>query len=387
MKCLDFSVKIHFSPLFARVICLLSPVLFIFQMEAVLAVEVEDLYQGTVMVESRNNERERLTAFSDVFRQVLIKVTGSTEVLTLPQVRQALNNADDYVDTWSYRSISDPVQALPAPANTVRSGDPAQRVELSVTFFEPEVLSLLEAANIPLWPGNRPYTLVWMVAQDELGARQLVGASSNGFAEIISVLESEARDRGLPLLLPILDFEDMRAVSANDVWDMDTEKLLQASQRYQSESVLVIRLFRTLSGEVFGKSNYLFRDQVFELETFEQSEQSFIRQSVSLATDEISAYYAVLLSGTDSNMQVSLTVEGIKSAEDYAALLAYVANLTDVNDYQIAAVENQTIILRLSTGGQIRQLVESIALSRALEPLDELIRDDNQVYMSYQWNN
>jgi len=214
-----------------------------------------------------------------------------------------------------------------------------------------------------------------------------VGASSNGFAEIISVLESEARDRGLPLLLPILDFEDMRAVSANDVWDMDTEKLLQASQRYQSESVLVIRLFRTLSGEVFGKSNYLFRDQVFELETFEQSEQSFIRQSVSLATDEISAYYAVLLSGTDSNMQVSLTVEGIKSAEDYAALLAYVANLTDVNDYQIAAVENQTIILRLSTGGQIRQLVESIALSRALEPLDELIRDDNQVYMSYQWNN
>jgi len=338
-------------------------------------------------VESRNNERERLTAFSDVFRQVLIKVTGSTEVLTLPQVRQALNNADDYVDTWSYRSISYPVQALPAPANTVRSGDPAQRVELSVTFFEPEVLSLLEAANIPLWPGNRPYTLVWMVAQDELGARQLVGASSNGFAEIISVLESEARDRGLPLLLPILDFEDMRAVSANDVWDMDTEKLLQASQRYQSESVLVIRLFRTLSGEVFGKSNYLFRDQVFELETFEQSEQSFIRQSVSLATDEISAYYAVLLSGTDSNMQVSLTVEGIKSAEDYAALLAYVANLTDVNDYQIAAVENQTIILRLSTGGQIRQLVESIALSRALEPLDELIRDDNQVYMSYQWNN
>ncbi len=374
-------------------LCLLSSVLFIFllfQIDTALAVEVEDLYQGTVLVESRNNERERLTAFTDVFRQVLIKVTGNTAVLTLPEVRRALNNADDYVDTWSYRSISDSVQSLPAPANTVRAGDAAQsaqRVELSVTFFEPEVLSLLEAANIPLWPGNRPYTLVWLVAQDELGARQLVGASSNGFTEIISVLESEARDRGLPLRLPILDFEDMRAVSANDVWDMDTEKLLQASQRYQSESVLVIRLFRTLSGEVLGKSNYLFRDQIFELETFEQTQQSFIRQSVSLATDEISAYYAVLLSGTDSNIQVSLTVEGIKSAEDYAALLAYVANLTDVNDYQVAAVENQTIMLRLSTGGQIRQLVETIALSRTLEPLDELIRDENQVYMSYQWNN
>ena len=387
MKCLDFSVKNLLSRLFFRVLCRLLPVIFIFQFAPVQAVEVEGLYQGTVTVESRNDERERLSAFSNVFRQVLIKVTGNSEVLTLPQIRRALNNADDYVDTWSYRSISESDSALTAAVDATRVIATAQRVELTVSFFEPEVLSLLETANIPLWPGNRPYTLVWLVVQEELGARQIVGASTNAFPDVMALLDLEANNRALPILLPILDFEDMRAVSANDVWDMDAEKLLQASRRYQSESVLVIRLFRTVTGDVFGKSNHLFRAQIFEVEMFEQSAESFIQESVALATDEISAYYAVLLSGTDSSIEVNLTVEGIKSAEDYAALLDYVANLTDVNDYQVAAVENQTIMLRLSTGGQIRQLVETIALSRTLEPLDELIRNDNQVFMSYQWNN
>ena len=382
MKCLDFSVKNRFS-------CILNGKYFLFLAfflhvfpASVFAVELEELYQGSVVVGSRDNERERQQAFTEAFRQVLIKVTGNPEVLTDAVVRTALSSADDYVDTWSYRSVE-----AEEMAENVQESAAANNIEINVTFFEPEVLSLLDNANIPIWPGNRPYTLVWLVAQDELGARQLLGSSSNDFQDIIELLETEADNRGLPLLLPILDFEDFRAVSANDVWEMDAEKLLSASQRYQSQGVLVIRIFKTLSGDIFGKSNYLFRDQVLEIEAFDALIESFIQESIALATKEISSYYAVLLSGTDSSIEVNLTVEGIVSAADYAALLDYVTRLTDVNDYQIASVENQKIMLRLSTGGQIRQLVETIALNRTLMPLGELLRNDNQVYMTYQWNN
>jgi uncharacterized protein len=303
-------------------------------------------------------------------------------VLTHVIVRRALGNADDYVDTWSYRSV-----VADEATETAEESESASSIEINVTFFEPEVLSLLDNANFPIWPGNRPYTLVWLVAQDELGARQLLGSSSNDFREVIELLETEADGRGLPYLLPILDFEDLRAVSTNDVWEMNAEKLLKASARYQSESVLLIRIFKTLAGDIFGKSNYLFRGQVFEIEVFDAAIDNFIKDSVALATKEISAYYAILLSGTDSSIEVNLTVEGVSSAADYAALLDYVTRLTDVNDYQIASVENQKIMLRLSTGGQIRQLVETIALNRTLLPLGELLRNDNQVYMTYQWNN
>ena len=378
MKCLDFTVKNLQISFPGKLVNLLLIFFFHGLSGNILAVEVADLYQGTIVVESRDNEKERLNALPSALRQVLIKVTGNPAILSQSIIRQALSNAEDYVDTYSYRNVS----------GTIDSDlDPVSSIELSVTFSKAEILNLLDSANISLWPGNRPYTLVWLVAQGERGVRQIVGSSSNEFNEVINLLEMEAGNRALPLLLPILDFEDLRAVSTIDVWEMNAEKLLQASSRYQSESVLVTRLYITLGGDVVGKSSYLFRGQVFELEMFEEPVENFLRESVALATNEISAYYSVLLSGTDSNVEVNLTVEGIANAEDYAALLKYVTRLTDVNNYQIAGVENQTIMLRLSTGGQIRQLIEAIALNRTMVPLGELVRNDNQVYMSYQWNN
>lgn len=374
VKSLDFTVKNPRIRVVRQILCLILLVQLIPGSGPALAIEVEGLYQGSVTVLSRDNEQERNRAFSDAFRQVLIKVSGNTEVLSQAQVRRALSNAEDYVDTWSYRA------AVPV------EGETNTGVVLNVSFFEPEVLSLLDASGIPIWPKNRPYTLVWIVIQDELGERQLLGSTAGNFPAIQSLLETEASSRALPFLLPVLDIEDRRAVTADDVWNMDADKLLAASDRYQSESVLAIRVFRTLGGEVLGKSSYLFRSQILELEMYEEPVESFISASVALASNELSSYYAVLLSGTDSNIEVRLTVEGVKSAEDYAGLLNYVSGLTDVNAYQVSSVSNETIQLTLYTGGQLRQLVEAIALNRNLLPISELLREDNQVYMSFLWN-
>lgn len=380
MKCLDFSVKNAFSGWPVRALRLLLAGLWLVLAGNALAVEVTGLYQGAVIVASRDSEQERRRAFSETLRQVLIKVSGRNDIVTQPQVRRALGNAADFVDTWSYRNLAVPEGETDATATNVN------RIEISVTFFEPQVRSLLDASGIALWPSNRPYTLVWLVVQDELGERRLLGSSSTGFPILKNLLDTESVRRGLPVLLPILDFEDMRAASVEDVWNMDVEKLLAASSRYQSESVLVMRLFRTLGGEVVARSYYLFRGQVLELETFEGSSESFIRDSINLAAEELAAYYAVLLSGTDSSIRVHMTVDGIHSAEDYAGLLDYVSRLTGINGFQVAAVNSETIELRLTTGGQLRQLVETIALNRDLLPRGDLVRDDNEVFMHYQWN-
>jgi len=374
VKSLDFTVKNPRIRAVKLILCLMLFVQTITGSGITRAIEVEGLYQGSVNVLSRNNEQERNRAFSDAFRQVLIKVTGNTDVLSQAPVRRALSNAEAYVDTWSYRA-----------AFSVE-GVTDTRVVLNVSFFEPEVLSLLDTAGIPIWPQNRPYTLVWMVIQDELGERQLLGSTAGNFPAIQGLLETEASNRALPLLLPVLDIEDRRAVTADDIWNMDVGKLLSASDRYQSESILAIRVFRTLGGEVLGKSSYLFRNQVLEVEMYEEPVEEFITASVALATNELSSYYAVLLSGTDSNIEVRLTVEGVKNAEDYAGLLEYVSGLTDVNAYQVSSVSNETIQLTLYTGGQLRQLVETIALNRSLLPNSELLREENQVFMSFLWN-
>jgi len=262
----------------------------------------------------------------------------------------------------------------------------SNNIELDVSFFEPQIQALLEESAIPFWPENRPYTLVWAVVENELGDRQLAGDGVGESEEVQRIMEGEADRRGLPLLFPIMDFEDRQAISVDRIWELDVESLALASRRYQSESVLAMRIFRTIGGEVVAKSSYLFRDQVFTRDAFEEPLTDFIGQSVDMAAYELAGYYGILLSGTQSRMEVNLTVNGIRSVEDYAGLLGYVNELTDVSEYQVASVNNETIQLRLSTGGQIRQLVETIALNRSLSPLGDLIRENNQVFMNYQWN-
>jgi hypothetical protein len=375
MKHLDFTVKKSLSKGLRIFVCQWVLLAVFGMVDKVHAVEVKELYQGEVIVQSRDNERERLRGFADALRQVLVKITGNRQVLDLPQIRRGLSVADDYVDTWSYQALDN------GDGNT----DQQPGIAMSVNFFEPEVLSLLDSAGVPLWPGNRPYTLIWMVIQDELGERQLVGANNDDFRDVMGIVDQLAAARGLPILLPILDLEDRRALSVGDVWDMHADNLLEATSRYQSESVLVMRIFRSLNGEIYGRGNYLFRNQVLELESFESDMTSFITDSVDLAARELSAYYAVLLSGTESSMEVNLTVTGISTVEDYAGLLGYVGQLTDVNNVQVAAINQETVQLKLVTGGQLRQLVETIALNRNLVPSSELVRNDNLVHMNYQW--
>jgi len=345
------------------------------------AIEVEALYQGTVSVESRQDARERNRAFGNALRQVLLKVTGNSAIFSNTGIRRALANADDYVDTWSYRTVSFDKTAAELPVS-----EDSNNIELDVSFFEPQIQALLEESAIPFWPENRPYTLVWAVVENELGDRQLAGDGVGESEEVQRIMEGEADRRGLPLLFPIMDFEDRQAISVDRIWELDEESLALASRRYQSESVLAMRIFRTIGGEVVAKSSYLFRDQVFTRDAFEEPLTDFIGQSVDMAAYELAGYYGILLSGTQSRMEVNLTVNGIRSVEDYAGLLGYVNELTDVSEYQVASVNNETIQLRLSTGGQIRQLVETIALNRSLSPLGDLIRENNQVFMNYQWN-
>lgn len=136
------------------------------------AVDVEGLYQGAVELQSRNDERERQRAFAPALRQVLLKVTGRQDSLEHPVIVGALSRAQDYAASWAYRS-------RPVPPATGEAGTPREHLELEVNFFEGAVQDLLKSAEIPLWPQDRPVTLVWAVVQEELGERELLSSSSD----------------------------------------------------------------------------------------------------------------------------------------------------------------------------------------------------------------
>ncbi|MDC1436762.1 DUF2066 domain-containing protein [Gammaproteobacteria bacterium] len=343
------------------------------------AIEVEDLYQATIIVESRNNEQERRRAFSEAMREVLIKVSGLTSTTNPASIRRALNNPEPFVE--SFRTEAD---LLPSNPNEVTSVL-REVVSIEVNFYESEIQRLLDENNIPVWPVNRPETLVWMVVEEELEERQMLGDDNSSASTRINTLRSFADERGLPLLFPLLDLEDQLRLNVNKLWELDEAAILNASQRYQAESILALRIYRSLSGELLARSLYFFRGNVYSYEEFELSEEDFIRGSINLASNELSQYYSVLISGTENSVKVNMQVDDINNPEDYAALLNYLNALEGVSSFQLTRAHESSLILQLETGGQLRQLVETIALEPSLQEVVELSRAGDAVSMHYRW--
>ena len=329
------------------------------------AVEVPGLYRATVRVDSRNSEQERRRAFGVAMQEVLTKVSGVDASLNQASIRRALNNPEPYVQSWSTQA------SLVAMDPSAEVSELREVISIQVNFYETEIQRLLDENGIPIWPVNRPETLVWLVVQDELGERQ--------------ILQDFADKRGLPILFPLLDLEDQLRLNLDALWELDAEAILNASRRYRAESILALRLHRSLSGEVLAKSIYLFRDNQFVYEEFESDQDDFLRGSINLATAELSQYYAVLLSASNNTVSVDLRVDGINSPADYAALISYLNSLEAVSSYKLKQVNAESLYLQLETGDQLRQLVETIALQPALQEVVELSRIGDNVSMHYLW--
>ena len=355
------------------------PILLLVFLLPAEAAEVDGLYRAHVEVSSRENEQERQRAFSTAMRRVLVKISGRNQVLDNAAIRRAVIDPQSYVASWAYRSVR-----RSQVDEEGGQGRDREAVELEVVFYEPALRELLTANSIPVWPSNRPVTLVWLAVQDELGERQVLGSANNH--EVVTQLRAEAEARGLPLLFPLLDLQDMRALNMGQLWNLDQEAVRRASARYQVESILVIRIFRALSGENLGSTAYLFRDRALGQDIYEDTLESFLEIPVDMAARELSDYYGVLLSGTSNRVKVKMTVDGVDSVRDYGGLMKYLGGLTDVNSFNLIRVEQDTVELELSTGGQIRQLAEFISLDQQLVPQAELTRDGEAVYMHYRWS-
>jgi hypothetical protein len=342
--------------------------------------EVTGLYVSSATVSSRDDERERQQGFSAGLREVLVKLSGRRDTLDNPVIARALGSPQSYVETYAYNTIL-PEDPLAQP------GQPAQ-IELQVTFFQAGIQQLMSNAGIAIWPPNRPDTLLWITVQDELGERFRASDMPEEGGDLVAAIRLEASKRGVPLLLPLLDLDDLRYLSIEQLWNFDVNALRIASSRYRSESILALRVFRSLSGDVSAKAVYIFRDQVREFDVLESPLEPFIEGSIDLVAANLASYYAIMLSGASNGVeeQVLLTVDGVDSAPDYAGLVQYLNGLAVVSGVQVLGAKGASIELQLSTGGQARQLVETIALDRRLTALGEVTRNGPEVRMHYQWS-
>ncbi len=178
--------------------------------------------EAQIQVEDQT-QRTQQNALKKALRQVFVKMSGSTSVLDNAGVRAALSSPQSLLR--SYRFAFD-----------------KGRTYYVAEFDQAKLNELLQREMLPLWGDRRPETIVWLAQEDENETRIILDESLN--TELQHTLKQTAKERGVPLSLPLMDLTDNVNISTYDVWGRFVEPLRKASTRYGVDNIIGARVYR-----------------------------------------------------------------------------------------------------------------------------------------------
>ena len=299
------------------------------------------LYTVELPVEAQSlAERKRVSA--EGLLVVLTRLTGLVSVPRSTAVLTALATPEAYYNQFVFIS-----RELPSGV---------QARFLKVTFQEAAVQNLISVAQLPVWWAKRPSVLVWMVVE-EAGERVVLNGASNH--PLIEHLRRRSAQRGLFLTLPLMDLTDTLTLGSADVWGKIGLSLDAASARYKADYVLVGRANfdrnRLVTGRPYQGDWEVWVDGGVVAENFAGvSAQEAANRGIDSLADWLAEKYAVLPRPLQAQ-KVSIT--GLSSAQDYAALMSYLENLEFIQRVAIKGLEAGVMRVALSSHAELGQLL------------------------------
>lgn len=351
------------------------------------AVNVSDLYRVSVAVDGQG-DASRQQGVQRAFQQLLIKVSGSQDVLTNPTLIEASQNAERYMQGFSYQ----------------QDGFDEQ-IYLQAWFSKALVVPLIKRAQAPIWGENRPLLLNWLAIEPtenmdigrfdvvdliratqgdeadtaETASKEQGQSIIRGERELVSGqhlklqkrFERAFSERGLPLLWPMADLEDQTNLPFNQLWWMSTDAIKKASQRYQADAVLAGKLSQTSAGVWLYEGILLQGQEKKNILT----EADTPMGALTLATGEVGQYFsdqfAIKSDPMNGRSGIRVLVKKIHSFSDYSQVLAYFKSITGVRIVEVAQVDRDNLELYLSLEGSWDKVQRIISLDNKLSVLQE----------------
>ncbi|WP_429232786.1 DUF2066 domain-containing protein [Aeromonas salmonicida] len=321
----------------------------------VSAAQVTDLYQGKAPTSG-----DMVAAQSQALGDVLVKVTGKRDILTQPDVVKALAAPGDYVQHYGYQDVG-PVKFLKADFNVAK------------------VNALISQSKFALLGPARPQMALWLVINE--GERRILpDQSSDGWA---SALRTQSQAMGLPVSIPLMDLDDNMAVNATDVWGRFAAPILQASQRYGAEMVVLGKL--TPEGDKWSIDWGLYGPKAGgELAELTRGSSSGTQAEVAQHfADELAAWlvqnYGARISGVASSQ--TLVVEGLSGIDGMITVQKMLQGMASVTKVTIGKLEGDKVTFDLSLQGDKAELIRGLQLESRLRQID-----DNASGLRYQWS-
>jgi len=316
----------------------------------VSAAAAASLFESEVVVSSQS-PAERGSALHSALSEVLVRVAGRNNVLDTEPARTLLADPGKLVQQYRYytRPDSQPPVLL-----------------LWVRFDEASIRQGLQQQGVSYWGQERPDTLVWLAVEDR-GRRYVAAADDD--TDVHRQIELAARQRGVPIVFPLMDLEDQSRARFTDIWGGFFDNVLQASVRYRPQAVLIGRLNRSASGGWSSRWNLQVGAESRAWTDSRNDLAQLSQQGIDTAADILAGQFAVAGGGTGgSSNSVTIEVRGVDSLADYARIDAYLETLTSVADMQLTQVSGSTLQYSLRLNGSLQDLTRTVSIGSVLEP-------------------
>lgn len=306
-------------------------------------VEVPTLYTAEVPLDEEADD-PRADAYALALREVLTRVSGDQ----LAQNALALD------------------ELFPDPAAYVIRFRPGTDDTLFVSFDGDAIEQVLRNSGQLVWGADRPLTLVWLAVDWGQGSREIIGADDpeRSAAQGRSIdlnrrlrerVLAIAEQRGLPLVFPLLDTTDLQGVTFSDIWGGFDERILDASERYDVNSVLIGRI---RPSPVRENWSYYFSGE-------ERSWNGPPEAVVSQVADLLAAEFAV--GGNAPLETVRLGISGVQTVESYGAVQNMLADVGVIERFMIVEVAGDRLGYRVDVRGGAERLRRALRFNGLIE--------------------
>lgn len=168
--------------------------------------------------------------------------------------------------------------------------------------------------------------------------------------EKVAVIKAEGERRGLPVLVPVGDFDDVVNVSPPDIWGGFVNPLSDVSERYNPDGVVLLKIRRNrVDWQLYPK----FQDMKYSA-PIEGSDTGDINGVLANVVDAIADQYAsrtaVTLGGDASNTTL-LSITGLQSSEDYFSLERTLEGLNSIASLKLQSLSQGEAIFQISLLG------------------------------------
>lgn len=318
MKCIP-ALQIFLS---ALIIFLLS--------NSVLAVTLDNLNSVVIQVTDTSLDT-RAKILPQAFEQVMRRMASSHSAISHPEFAKAKQKVDSYINTFFY---------------TENSGS----YNLTVQFNDQALADLLTKMGRESFSKNRPQVLLWLVI-DQDNKPQFVNSSSlEPVADKVDLLSS---NYGLPVLFPLLDLTERLFIAEQDIINFNLPPLQQAAGRYNADSVVVGKI-NNLSGTWHCEWRLLDGAQDVAWDSSGDDLDVELELMFNQLAEKLIASYKVTdKSITINKNNIAVRVKGVNNVADYAKVLAYLKNLSVVQQVEIGSVDgNQAMFVVSSEAGK-----------------------------------